>query len=175
MELLGRQPCDLVLLDIAMPGTNGLQLLQTLRDTPATRSIPVMMLTGFTDPKMTELSQLLGATGYLVKGKFEWDDFHRRIVDVPAGRRLTCRIPGNGRILQYQQLHGIQPEMKELEICIRSFDSTCKRNRESAAELEVAQTVRFFHAFKTAAQALGLRTFVCCSSRFLPLAPTEHA
>jgi DNA-binding response OmpR family regulator len=37
---------DLVLLDIRMPGMDGLDVLRHLRKSPATKSVPVMFLTG---------------------------------------------------------------------------------------------------------------------------------
>ncbi len=58
---------DAVLLDIMLPGIDGLQILRTLRATPATAQVPVMMLTA----KGTELDCALGldsgADDYLAK------------------------------------------------------------------------------------------------------------
>ena len=38
---------DLVLLDVLMPMMNGIQVLQRLRDDPATKALPVILLTAF--------------------------------------------------------------------------------------------------------------------------------
>ncbi|NQW22956.1 MAG: response regulator [SAR202 cluster bacterium] len=38
---------DLVLLDVLMPLMNGIQVLQRLRDDPATKALPVILLTAF--------------------------------------------------------------------------------------------------------------------------------
>ena len=38
---------DLVLLDVLMPMMNGIQVLRRLRNDPATRSLPVILLTAF--------------------------------------------------------------------------------------------------------------------------------
>ncbi len=58
---------DLILLDVMMPGMDGFTVCETLREDPATASIPVLMLTGL----CSHISQLVafdaGATDYLIK------------------------------------------------------------------------------------------------------------
>jgi len=45
-EHIHRDPPDLILLDIVMPGKTGYQLCRELKDDPATRLIPIVMITG---------------------------------------------------------------------------------------------------------------------------------
>ena len=58
---------DLVLLDIMLPGKDGLEILESMRLNPSTRHIPVMMLTA----KGSEIDKVqgldLGADDYLAK------------------------------------------------------------------------------------------------------------
>jgi putative two-component system response regulator len=66
-EMLGRQRPSLILLDINMPGIDGLEAIQMLKSSPATSDIPVIFLTAMADPK-TELEGLaLGAMDYISK------------------------------------------------------------------------------------------------------------
>jgi CheY-like chemotaxis protein len=46
MALVRSESPDLVLTDINMPSLNGIELCRQLKDDPATRLIPVMLLTG---------------------------------------------------------------------------------------------------------------------------------
>ena len=46
MSLVRDEPPDLVLTDINMPSLNGIELCRRLKEDPATRLIPVMLLTG---------------------------------------------------------------------------------------------------------------------------------
>ena len=46
LALMRAQAFDIVLVDIEMPRRDGYELLEIMRRTPATRNIPVMMLTG---------------------------------------------------------------------------------------------------------------------------------
>src|SRR5215475_1427934 len=58
---------DIVLVDIEMPKRDGYELLEIIRRTPATRSIPVMMLTGHEDIASIDRSYDLGATAFTTK------------------------------------------------------------------------------------------------------------
>lgn len=60
-------PPDLILLDINMPGMNGLQLLRALKEDPALKRIPVIMLTSSTAPVDINSSFANGAASYLNK------------------------------------------------------------------------------------------------------------
>jgi len=58
---------DVLVLDLMLPGKNGLEVLRELRDAPATRDLPVMILTA----RSAEMDRLLGfehgADDYLTK------------------------------------------------------------------------------------------------------------
>ncbi|MEY3289186.1 MAG: hypothetical protein RLZZ419_1428 [Pseudomonadota bacterium] len=58
---------DLILLDIMMPDMDDYNVLKTLRDNPATRDIPVIFLTAFTNTGDEERSLQLGAADYITK------------------------------------------------------------------------------------------------------------
>ena len=58
---------DLTLLDINMPGMDGFELLERIRDDEDLRRLAVVMCTGSTRPKDMERAQTLGAAGYLLK------------------------------------------------------------------------------------------------------------
>ncbi len=45
LEVLKRQPIDLVLLDVMMPGMDGMETMRAMRDDPATAGIPVVLMT----------------------------------------------------------------------------------------------------------------------------------
>ncbi len=57
----------LMLLDINMPIMNGLELLKTMKATPALRKIPVVMLTTSDDPLEIEKSYELGCNFFVTK------------------------------------------------------------------------------------------------------------
>jgi len=57
----------LILLDIILPDINGIEILKEIRNKEATRVIPVLILTNYSDLKMEEASSALNAEGYLLK------------------------------------------------------------------------------------------------------------
>jgi CheY-like chemotaxis protein len=67
LELISNQPFDLVLLDILMPDLNGYQVLETLKSDPATRDMPVVMLTAVNEVDSLKSCIDLGAEDYLIK------------------------------------------------------------------------------------------------------------
>lgn len=66
-EALKRQTPDLVLLDIMLPGADGIEILKEIRKSPSTAALPVIMATakGSEYDKIKSLD--LGADDYLVK------------------------------------------------------------------------------------------------------------
>lgn len=67
LEVARTDPPDLIILDWTMPGVNGLELIEKLRDEPAMGSVPVVVLTG--DNHRTERGRLrdLGVESFLLK------------------------------------------------------------------------------------------------------------
>jgi CheY-like chemotaxis protein len=58
---------DLVLLDLMLPGMDGLQLLQQIKSEQCCREIPVIMYTAHMSDRMQQQALALGASGYLIK------------------------------------------------------------------------------------------------------------
>ena len=58
---------DLVLLDIMMPGMDGIEVLEEILAKETLRNIPVIMLTAKTDPATEKKSREIGAIDYINK------------------------------------------------------------------------------------------------------------
>ena len=61
-----RRP-DLILMDVQLPGTDGLELTRRLKADPATAAIPVVALTAFAMKGDAERIRAAGCDGYLSK------------------------------------------------------------------------------------------------------------
>jgi CheY-like chemotaxis protein len=62
------QRADLVLLDLSMPGMDGLAVLEQMRANPRLAAVPVVMFSACIDLALREDAARLGALGWLVKG-----------------------------------------------------------------------------------------------------------
>jgi CheY-like chemotaxis protein len=74
---VARQPPDLVVLDIMMPGMNGYVVTSRLKANPATRHIPVLVLSSLDDRNSRTHGAGAGADGFLAK---------------PVNRRELCEL-----------------------------------------------------------------------------------
>ncbi len=66
-ELLARQACDALVLDLMLPDGDGLDLCRELRSAPRTRSLPLLMLSARGEPTDRIVGLELGADDYLPK------------------------------------------------------------------------------------------------------------
>jgi CheY-like chemotaxis protein len=62
----GRKP-DLLILDINMPEVSGLDMVEFLRRRPATKNLPIVMLSSDTSDTMVDRALELGADTYVTK------------------------------------------------------------------------------------------------------------
>jgi two-component system, response regulator len=60
-------PPKVVLLDLKLPKVNGLEVLRTLRESDATRSVPVVIVTSSREDPDIQAAYALGANSYVVK------------------------------------------------------------------------------------------------------------
>jgi CheY-like chemotaxis protein len=67
LDLAAREPCDLILMDVSLPGMDGLEATRQLRRDPRTRGIPVAALTAQAMPGDREEAISAGCVGYIAK------------------------------------------------------------------------------------------------------------
>jgi putative two-component system response regulator len=68
LQLAAQQPLpDLILLDIMMPNMSGYEVLEQLREGPATRDIPVIFTTAMSATEDEQRGLVLGAVDYITK------------------------------------------------------------------------------------------------------------
>lgn len=90
-----QEPIALVLLDVSMPGIDGLELCRTVRSLPQFKTLPIVMLTGRDGAFDRVQGRLAGATEYLTK-PFDADQLHQtiaRFLDGPAASPAEAPSP----------------------------------------------------------------------------------
>ena len=67
MELMRKHRPDLVLMDVQLPGMNGLRATRIIKEDPAIKNIPVVALTSYAMQGDEEKASEVGCTGYITK------------------------------------------------------------------------------------------------------------
>ncbi len=88
-------PPDLVLLDIMLPGMDGLELCRILKNKPSTESIPVIMITAKSSEADIVVGLELGADDYIVK-PFRTRELVARVKSIM--RRYAMKDPADGAL-----------------------------------------------------------------------------
>ena len=83
IEMTNTQKPDVVLMDMMMPKMDGLTACHMIKNDPATKSIPVIMVTAIGFELNIKLSQQMGASGYITK-PFSSEELPDKIAQVLA-------------------------------------------------------------------------------------------
>lgn len=75
---------SLVLLDVMMPGLDGVEVLKKIRENETTKDLPVIMLTALDDPDSTWKGWTSGCHYYMTK-PFDPEDLIRVVADLLQG------------------------------------------------------------------------------------------
>ena len=67
LTIAEKTPIDFVLLDISMPGMDGIEVCKRLRQMPSMAQRPIVMLTALDTPQRRTQSKAAGATDFWVK------------------------------------------------------------------------------------------------------------
>lgn len=102
LEDLDKHDFSLALLDILLPGTNGLQLCRKLRGIPKTSELPIIMMTAFYKQAdhIQDAREQYGATDYLLK-PFPLKTLHEKIdalLGAPTAASETGRLSIEGNL-----------------------------------------------------------------------------
>ncbi|HET6246613.1 MAG TPA: response regulator [Tepidisphaeraceae bacterium] len=79
LQRLGGTLPDLVLLDLMMPGMNGIEVLKRIRTDTRTAELPVVMLSALDDEDWRARAHGAGACDYWIKGGFDVGELEERV------------------------------------------------------------------------------------------------
>lgn len=82
LAALAQNQYDLILLDIMLPGMNGLQILKRLRGEEKTKNTPVFLLTNLGQESAMKEGTELGATEYIIKASITPDQIVTKVKNV---------------------------------------------------------------------------------------------
>lgn len=131
LELVEKNPPDVILLDLMMPGMDGFTVCQRLKQDPRTRHIPVVVLTGMSEREANVKALEMGADDFMAK------PFDSVVLDARIRSSLRSKALQD-RIIEYQRELEANNELLE------------QRIRERTAQLARTQQVTVFSLAKLA-------------------------
>lgn len=116
---------DLVLLDLMLPGIDGLEVCRKLRDDPRTRDLPVIMLTAKGTESDVVVGLTLGADDYIVK-PFNTSELMARIKAVlrrvePREDETGGEVLSAGPLMVDLSKHEVKVEGTPTELTLSEF------------------------------------------------------
>jgi len=87
---------DLIVLDLVLPQLNGLDICRTLRENPATASIPVIMLTGM-DSYFTRVAGFEAGINIFLTKPYLPEELVSKVEELLGHTLATARKPGKSR------------------------------------------------------------------------------
>lgn len=94
LQVLRSAKVDLMLLDVAMPVMDGLEVLRTMKDDTSIPRCPVILLTAVAEKEYVVEAVSLGARDYLLKSQFSLEIMLNRIRRVFDGQSTPAAAPG---------------------------------------------------------------------------------
>ena len=85
LQIARQTPLDFVLLDISMPGMDGIEVCKRLRQMSAMAQVPIVMLTALDTPQRREQSRVAGADDFWLK-PFRPSQLSKQIVRIIESR-----------------------------------------------------------------------------------------
>jgi len=85
---------DTILMDLALRRTGGMQFIEALRADPATKNIPIIIITGRELGAKEIFDLQVRNIKYLRKGRVEMDDIKREIKDSAKARKPAQAVDG---------------------------------------------------------------------------------
>ncbi|HEV2882045.1 MAG TPA: response regulator [Pyrinomonadaceae bacterium] len=142
LRLLHREPCDLILLDIELPGIDGLALCRLLRAQEATRRLPIIVISAHDDEERKVSAFAAGADDFIVKPATRRELLSRVGTQIEAAQRERALVGSNRELGFLADLgRGLLVALEPLQVVRRVAGATYEAANAAlcAAMLELPQ------------------------------------
>jgi len=87
LEQVLKRPPSLIIVDVEMPGMNGLEFTRRLRATPSLSALPVIMVSSLGSEEARRRGRDAGVSAYIVKGEFDQQGFLNTVAQLSSSPR----------------------------------------------------------------------------------------
>ena len=151
LELAHSDPPDIVLLDIMMPGMDGYEVARRLKADPATRAVPIVMVTALDDRGSRVRGLEAGAEEFVTKPVDRWE-LRVRVRNLLKLKEYSDFLANHNRILDTQ----VKERTRQLLSSYRETIATMTRAASYKDEETGAHVARISFYSVELAQVLGL-------------------
>ncbi|MBI1863200.1 response regulator [Candidatus Microgenomates bacterium] len=81
VKFMNQNAYDLILLDLMLPDTNGIDILRKLNTEGQIKKSPIILLTNLADDAIIQEAYRLGIIGYIIKAQFTPDQIIQQVDD----------------------------------------------------------------------------------------------
>ena len=143
LKVLKQTPADGLLLDLSLPGRNGLDILPEVRELQP--DLKVLVLTMHADRVMAEASLAAGALGFVPKDAGV-EELKLALSQVLAGRRyVSPRVPKSSHRVALDALHASLARLTDRQQAILRLLGQGKTSAEIGEELGISENTITFH------------------------------
>ena len=158
LELFDSRDFDVVLQDIRLPGLNGIELLQKMKDSKP--RVPVIVMTAFSTWDTAVEAMRCGAYDY-IKKPFDTDEIRATLARAFQTKLLTQRISltGDEELSHIGNIIGHSPRMQEVYDLIRRVaptDSTVLIQGESGTGKELVARAVHYRSYRATEPFLAI-------------------
>lgn len=146
LRLLRAHDCDVLLLDIALPGKNGIELLGLIKT--EWKKLPVLILSMYPEDQYAVRALRAGASGYMTKESAP-DELLQAIHKVSTGGRYIS--PKVAEVLAYE-LDSLGAKPPHTQLSNREYDVMCRiASGKTVSEIaeEMALSVKTVSTYRT--------------------------
>jgi DNA-binding response OmpR family regulator len=143
LRLLHREPCDLILLDIELPGIDGLALCRLLRAQEATRRLPIIVISAHDDEERKVSAFAAGADDFIVKPATRRELLSRVGTQIEAAQRERALVGSNRELGFLADLgRGLLVALEPVQVVRRVAGATYEAANAVRGYVGVASTRR---------------------------------
>jgi two-component system NtrC family sensor kinase len=129
LSLLHREHCDLIILDVEMPGVDGLALCRLLRAQAATKQLPIVIFSARDDENRKVAAFAAGADDYIVKPSTPREILTRVSAHLETAQREWALVGSNLELrflsdLGRGLLRALEPEQVVRHVAGATFEGT---------------------------------------------------